>query len=145
GDPFERGKGRNSPALVVVAVFRRGSDGEGRHLVEKEVEAVVVVEDDGDVRLFPFQPLTRRAETVEERLPVGVLLELFGDGAADRRNVRRSEAADDLGHGDLLRHIVSGCLFWATRRALNASFVMPVWAAPRSCTSRPRMPANLAR
>ena len=44
-----RRRRRNAPAFVVVAVFGRRADRERRHLVEEEIQPVVVVEHDGDV------------------------------------------------------------------------------------------------
>jgi hypothetical protein len=38
------GSGGDAPAFVGVAVFGRGAHGEGGHLVEEEVQPVVVVE-----------------------------------------------------------------------------------------------------
>ena len=54
-----------SSALRYWARRRR----EGRHLVEEEVQAVVVVEDDRDIR-FDLASHRAPAEAVEERLPV---------------------------------------------------------------------------
>jgi hypothetical protein len=95
---LERRQGRDAPALVLVAVLERGTDGECRHLVEEEVEPVVVVDDDCDVRLVLLQPLAHRRIAVEERLPVGVVEQLAGDGVADRGDVGGSDAAYDPGH-----------------------------------------------
>ena len=93
---------RNAPALVLVLVFERGADGEGRHLVEEEVEAVVVVEDDRDVGLLLGEPFVDRRIALEERLPVRVLELLLGDGVADGGNVRGGQASDDARHGVIL-------------------------------------------
>ena len=91
----DRARHRDAPAFVRVAVFARGADREGRQLVEEEVEAVVVVEHHGDVRLLAREPAVHAVEAVEERLPVGIVLLALGDRLADRGNVGRADAADD--------------------------------------------------
>ncbi|MNT16211.1 hypothetical protein D3C72_1513010 [compost metagenome] len=83
----KRRQGGDAPAFVGVVVLRGGADGEGRQLVEEEVQAVVVVDHDRHVWLHLVQPLLHRRETVKERLPVRVLLQVLRDGAADGRNV----------------------------------------------------------
>ena len=94
-----RARDRDAPALVLVAVFARRADREGRQLVEKEVEAMVVVEDHRHVRLLAREPVMHVVEALEERLPVGIVLLLLRDRLADRGNVGRCNAADDPGHG----------------------------------------------
>ena len=89
---------RNAPALVGVAVLGRRADGEGRQLVEEEVEAVVVVEDHRDVGLRLREPRVRGRVAVEEGLPVRILLQVLRDRAADGRDVRARDCADDGCH-----------------------------------------------
>ena len=62
-----------SPPLVTVLIDVRGPDGKRRHLIEEEIQAMVVVDDHGDVRLGLSQPLAHGPVSVEERLPVRVL------------------------------------------------------------------------
>jgi hypothetical protein len=91
----ERG---NAPALVRVVIFARRAYREGRHLVEEEVETVVVIEHNGNVRFDFIEPLAHRQEAVEKRFPVCVLLKTFCDCAADSGYVRRGEHANDSCH-----------------------------------------------
>ena len=102
GVALELAERRDAPAFVLVLVFERRADGEGRHLVEEEVEAVVVVEHDRDVGLLLGQPLVDRRIAFEERLPVRVLELLLGVGGADGGNVRGGQASDDASHGVIL-------------------------------------------
>jgi hypothetical protein len=138
GVPGEREHGRDVPAFVCAAVLGRRADRERRQLVEEEVQPVVVVDDHGDVRLRFAQPLVHGLEPVEEGLPVRLFLLPLLDRPADRRDVRRRDAADDPGHR---RHLAAS----ASSRALNSSLLTPVCCAPMSCTSRPKIPANFAR
>jgi hypothetical protein len=57
-----------------MAILARRADREGRDLVEEEIEAVVVVEDDHDVRPLLRQPAVCGAEAPEERRPVRILI-----------------------------------------------------------------------
>src|SRR5208282_5347967 len=102
----------------------------------KEVEAVVVVEHDRDVRPRLRQPLLRDGKSVEERLPIGVLLQALGDRIADRGNMRGADTADDPCHDYLPA---------AWSFALKAATDIPVCCAPMSWTLRPKIPASLAR
>ena len=107
---------RNAPALVLVAVFVRGADREGRQLVEEEVEAVIVGEHHRDVRLLAREPVVHVVEAGKERLPVGIVLLAVRDRLADRGNVRRADAADDARH-DYLPAASSLCLERLDRHA----------------------------
>lgn len=98
----ERSHRRNAPTLVGVAVFGSSSDRKGKHLVEKEIQAVIVIDEHDDIRPDLRQPLADRRETVEERFPVGIVLQTLGDRAADRGHMRGGDGADDLRH-DLSR------------------------------------------
>src|SRR5690606_22714616 len=131
----------DAPALVLVPVFGGAADREGRHLVEEEVEPVVVVDHHRDVGPLALEEAVDGLETVEERLPVRLLLHAPRDRGADSRHV----AGEDTAHDDT--HVTS--LLSLTPRAksadLNSSVETPVCSAPRSCTLSPRMPASLAR
>jgi len=59
---------------------------------------VIVVENDGDVGLCPRQPVMNVIEAFEERLPVGIVLFLFRNRFADRRNVRAADTANNYRH-----------------------------------------------
>jgi hypothetical protein len=52
----ERARHRQAPAFIRIPVFAGRANGECRHRVEKEVQPVVVVEHDRDVRPGPRQP-----------------------------------------------------------------------------------------
>jgi hypothetical protein len=93
-----RRQGGDAPAFVGIAVLGGGADSEGRHLVEEEVQAVVVVDDHGDIRLDLGEPVMYRRKAVEEGLPVGVLLQIVGDGTADVGHMGNVESADYFGH-----------------------------------------------
>ena len=94
-----RARDRQAPSLIRMLVLGRSADREGRHLVEEEVEAVIVVENDHDIRLLLRQPLMGGAKPVEERLPIRIALQPFGDRIADRGDVRGADPADDGRHG----------------------------------------------
>jgi hypothetical protein len=83
----QRRKRLQAPALVGVAILGRGTHGEGRHFIEEEAQAMVVVEDHRDVRPVLGQPAVHRRETVEERLEVRVLLQAAVDGHPDHRDM----------------------------------------------------------
>jgi len=95
----ERRDGGQPPALVGGPVLRRGANGEGRHLVEEEVQPVVVVDHHGDVRPGRLEPAVYRLEAVEERLPVGVLLQPAVDRPTDGGQMGGRDAAGDGSHG----------------------------------------------
>jgi hypothetical protein len=84
--------------LVGVVVLRGGAHGEGGHLVEEKIQTVVVVEHHDHVRLLLVQPLVDGRKAVEEGFPVRFLLQTLVDRAADRGNVGRAEASDELCH-----------------------------------------------
>ena len=107
---------RNAPALVLVAIFVRGADREGRQLVEEEVQAMIVGEHDRHVRLLAREPAMHMVEAAEERLPVRVVLLAVGDRLADRGHMRRADAADDSRH-DYLPAAASFCLERLDRHA----------------------------
>ena len=86
------------PAFVGGREFRRAAEREGRDQVDRERRGVVVVDHDGDVGLQLPHPLLRFLEAREHPLPVGLLGLVVVDRRADRGNVRRSDACDDLGH-----------------------------------------------
>lgn len=71
------------PSFIRVAVFRSRPHRKSRHLVEKKIEAMVVVDDYCHIGLRFFQPRLHRAETVEEGLPVRFVLAMLCDGAAN--------------------------------------------------------------
>src|SRR5690606_19468935 len=73
--------------------------------VEEEVQAVVVVDNDDQVRVLLLQPFLRRHVTVEETLPVRFLLQIVGNGVADCRDVRAGDAAENFSHSSNL-HVV---------------------------------------
>jgi hypothetical protein len=77
----------------------RGTHSKGGHLVQEEVQPVVVVEDDDDIGLLLAQPLANRREAVKERFPVRVLLQALVDGAANGGDVGGADAAYELCHG----------------------------------------------
>ena len=74
GSPGNGGTVGRAPAFVGVAVLGRRADRERRHLVEEEVQAVIVVDHHGDVGLHLGEPLAHGRVAVEERLPVRVVL-----------------------------------------------------------------------
>ena len=57
----------NAPAFVGVAILGGRADREGRHLVEEEIQSVIVVDDDRDVGLDGLEPGAHRAIGLEER------------------------------------------------------------------------------
>ena len=133
---LDRARYRNAPAFVLIAVFARRADREGRHFVEKEIQPVVVVENHGDVGLLARQPIVHVIEAAKERFPIRIVLLFVGNRLADRGNVGCRYSTDDPGH----------CYLPASASfALNSSTVTPVCCAPMSCTLRPKMPASLAR
>jgi len=48
--------GLEGPTFVIVAVLIRAAQREGGNLVQKEIEAMIVINDDGHVRLLLAQP-----------------------------------------------------------------------------------------
>ena len=78
------------------------ADGEGRHLVQEEVQAVVVVEHHHHIGPDAVQPGMDGRKTVEEGFPVGLLLQALVDRSANGGNVGCAEAADELCHGCVL-------------------------------------------
>src|SRR5207247_8935714 len=64
-----------APAFVGVAIVGRRADRECRHLIEEEIEPVIVVDHHGGVRLDAVEPAMGRGKAVEERRPVGILLQ----------------------------------------------------------------------
>src|SRR5690606_22456480 len=114
---------------------------ESRHLVEEEVEPVVVVEHHRDVGLLADEEFVDRIEAVEKRLPVRVPLQTPGDRVADPGDAAGEEAADDRAQAASPRSVTPS----ASGDAVQSSTGRPVCSEPRSCTSRPKMPASLAR
>src|SRR6516165_3628417 len=95
-------KGRLSlepPAFIGIAILRCGADGERRHLVEEEVETVVVVDDDRDIGAHALEPRVYGRIAIEERLPVGLVLLLSRERDADARDMGSRNRADDGSHG----------------------------------------------
>src|SRR5690606_36881949 len=72
-----------APAFVHLVILLGRADGERGHLVEKEVEPVIVVEDDCDIGPHAAQPSVYVMVPVEKRLPVRLLLQSLGDRLAD--------------------------------------------------------------
>jgi hypothetical protein len=89
---------RKAPAFVGVLIFGRRADRERGQIVEEEVQAVIVVDDDGRVGLRPLEPLAHGRIAREERPPVVVLLEPACDRVADRGDVRGADSADEPRH-----------------------------------------------
>ena len=95
---IDRDRYRYPPALIVIGVGRRRPDSKGRHLVEEKVETVVVVESHHHIGPHPVEPLAHRRKAVEERLPVGIILQPARDRVANRRDMACADTADDLRH-----------------------------------------------
>src|SRR5262249_22231736 len=87
-----------APAFIRILVLRCGADGEGWHLVEEEVEPVIVVDDDSEIRLHAVEPCVDWPISVEERFPKRIVLQPAGDSLADRRNMRCRDTANDSSH-----------------------------------------------
>jgi hypothetical protein len=109
------------PSLVGIVIFTGGADREGGHLVEKEVEAVIVVDDYGDGGTNRFEAGAHRLVGFEEWPPVRVVAMVPRHGKPDGRNVRGADSADDARHVSLLpraawRGIPRRCDRFAGRR-----------------------------
>jgi hypothetical protein len=89
---------RKAPPFVGISVLAGGPDRERRHFVEEEVQAVVVVDDNGNVGLHGVEPFVHRLVCIEERLPRGFVLPTPRDSLANGRDVRSCDSADDRGH-----------------------------------------------
>src|SRR5689334_14666330 len=89
---------RQPPTFVGVMVLRCGADRERRHLIEKKIQAVIVINDDDQIRLHFIQPRMHRFVAVEKRFPIWSVLPSASDGFADRWNVGCGDTADHLGH-----------------------------------------------
>jgi hypothetical protein len=100
---FERRDGLQRPSLVGVVVSVGAAQREGGHLVEEEVQAVIVVDDDGDVGLVVPQPCFGGLVTVEEPFPVRFLCQPVGNGVAHGWYVRAGDAAADPSQSSTLR------------------------------------------
>src|SRR5438105_13694445 len=127
---------RQAPAFIGVPIFCSGADGESWHLVEEEVQAMIVVNDNSNIRPHFVEPFVDGTEGAKEIPPVGLILQSPRDGFADRRDVRCRDSTNDLCHGYSPAR---------TRRSLNSSSVTPRCCAPICCTLSPKMPAHFAR
>src|SRR5438132_12050912 len=107
---------RQAPAFIGVSIFGGSADSERRHLVEEEVQAMIVVYDNSNVRPYILQPVVHGTEAAKEILPVGLILQSPRDGFANRRDVRCRDSTNDLCHGYSPAR---------TRRSLNSSSVTP--------------------
>src|SRR6185437_9925646 len=87
--------------LIGNRVVISRSDGKSRILIEKEVTAVVVVDNNGHVRLELLEPCAHRDIGIEQRLPVRIGLGTSIVGTADGRHVRGSNACNDATHAYL--------------------------------------------
>src|SRR5262249_16599171 len=95
------GKGRRdrkAPPFIGVVVSGSGAHGKSRKFVEKEVQAMIVVDDNRDIRPNLVEPCVYRLVSVEERIPKWIALQTTGDRFADRRNMGRCNASNNLGH-----------------------------------------------
>ena len=90
------GQRPRAEAFVADRIALGDTEGEGRVLVEHEIGAVVVVDDDRHVRLQLGEPLAHRHVGVRERLPRRRLHLAAVVGDAHRRHVREAYAGDDL-------------------------------------------------
>src|SRR5262245_59688651 len=75
---------RKTPTLIGIPVLVCRANGERRHLVEEEVEPVIVVNNNGCIRLDLVEPGMHGLICVEERLPLRILLQSARDGLAYR-------------------------------------------------------------
>jgi hypothetical protein len=84
---------------------------EGGVLVEAEIGGVVVIDDDGDVGLQLRKPFAHGHVSVEERFPRRLLRAVAVDHRADRRHMRKADAADDLAHqrASLILRVARNC------------------------------------
>src|ERR1051325_10566725 len=94
----KRRSNRQAPAFVGVAVLGCSANGKCRHFVEKEIQAVVVVDDNGNVRLYFVEPLMDRFEPIEEVFPIWVVVQSPRDSFANGGGVRRCDAANYFRH-----------------------------------------------
>jgi len=67
--------------------LRRRADRERRHLVEKEIQAVIIVEHHDDVGFGGLEPVPGRREAIKKRLPIRLPLQVLRDSTADGRDV----------------------------------------------------------
>src|SRR5438105_2951894 len=94
----KRRSNRQAPAFVGVAVLGGSADGKCRHLVQKEIQAVVVVNDDSNIRLYFVEPLMDGFEAIEEVFPIWVLVQSPRDSFANGWDVRRCDATKYFRH-----------------------------------------------
>ena len=99
---LQRRQRRDAPAFVRVVVLGCRADRKCRHLVEKEIQAVVVVKNDHHVRLDLAQPLVHWCKAIEKWLPVWLLLQAFVNSATDCRNVGSAQTTNNFCHVMLL-------------------------------------------
>ena len=106
-----------SPTFILVAVFECSTHGEGRKIVQKEIESVIVTKDDNHVGVYVGEPTPNGRKAIKERLPIRLVLQSFGDCAANRGDMRGTQHADDICHNYCPAR---------TSRALNSSTLTPV-------------------
>ena len=92
----------DAPALVGAAVFGRGADREGGHLVEEEVEPVVVVKTTATSGLTLSSQRCTGGQPSKKASSRHRSAGFLAIGAADGGHVRGGDGADDVGHGALL-------------------------------------------
>ncbi len=61
---------------------------------QEEIQAMIVINKDGDVGFFLLHPIPNRLVALEKGLPVGIRLQIAFDRIANCRNMGASHAAD---------------------------------------------------
>ncbi len=88
-------------AFVCGPVPVADAEGEMGIVVEEERGNVVVIDEEQHVRTLVREPFLDRLVPLEDRRPDGVLLLVRVEGEADRRSMRRRDAAHYCGHEGL--------------------------------------------
>ena len=94
GITFYRGQRTCAPAFITDRVFIGNTQRERRVLVEKEIGAMVVVQNDGVSYPDVLQPGFCRLITVKQGLPPRRLLLVLIESHANRRNVGRTDTGN---------------------------------------------------
>src|SRR5262249_7476104 len=113
---------RKSPTFIGIPIFCCRADRKRRHLVQEEIQSMIVVNDDGDVGLHSSEPVVGRLVSRKKVFPIRIVVKPASDCLADRWDMGCCDSANNLGHVYSTPALTS--------ISLNCSSVMPRCCAP---------------
>ena len=91
-----------APAFIGVFVSVCASQRESRHLIKKEIQTVIVINDDRDIWIDVFESFFYRLIAIKKTLPVRRLFLFIRHRITDSRYMRSRNTADDSSHSSNL-------------------------------------------